>query len=95
MLLGTGILRLMEGIYLPQTVKSTFREISSPIGNELKSTWIAGLKFVRSSESAPILIHGGSPVSCLRLLNALYAKSFREPVPVQDNHLSCSMENEK
>jgi hypothetical protein len=45
------------------------------------SIGIAGLNFVRSSESAPILIHGGSRVSCLRLLNALYAKSFGEPVP--------------
>jgi hypothetical protein len=57
-------------------------------------TCTSGLKLVRSSELAPILIRGGSPVSCLRLSNALETKVLGVNVPAQDVQRSCSMENE-
>jgi hypothetical protein len=82
MLLDTGISRLMEEIYLPQTIKSTFREISSLIGNEPKSTGIAGRKFVWSSESAPILIHGGSPAN-FHQLRTIVAPNEMHSEPVK------------
>jgi hypothetical protein len=57
-------------------------------------TCTEGLKFVRSSESAPILILAGSPVSCFRLSKVLKKNVFPAPCPTQSPHLSCSMEKE-
>jgi hypothetical protein len=53
-----------------------------------------GLKFVRSSESAPILILAGSPVSCFKLFSVLRKNGFPAPWPTQSPHLSCSREKE-
>lgn len=49
---------------------------------------------VWSSESAPTLIFGGTPVISPRFFKALYVKSLRASGPVQSGRLSCSMENE-
>jgi hypothetical protein len=57
-------------------------------------TCTEGLKFVRSSESAPILILAGSPVSCFKLSNVLKKNVFPAPCPTQSPHLSCSIEKE-
>ena len=57
-------------------------------------TCTEGLKFVRSSESAPILILAGSPVSCFKLSNVLKKNGFPAPCPTQSPHLSCSIEKE-
>ena len=54
-----------------------------------------GLKFVRSSESAPILILGDSPVSCFRLFSVLKKNGFPAPCPTHSPHLSCSREKER
>ena len=57
-------------------------------------TCTEGLKFVRSSELAPILILAGSPVSCFKLFNVLKKNGFPAPCPTQSLHLSCSIEKE-
>lgn len=63
--------------------------------DERKShTFTEGLKFVRSSESPPILILAGSPVSCFKLFSVLKKNEFPSPCPTQSVHLSCSMEKE-
>jgi hypothetical protein len=63
--------------------------------DEKKSrTCTEGLKFVRSSELAPILILAGSPVSCFKLSNVLKKNGFPAPCPTQSPHLSCSIEKE-
>ena len=51
-------------------------------------------KIVRSSESAPILILGGSPVKSFKLFNVLKKNGFPEPCPTQSAHLSCSREKD-
>lgn len=61
---------------------------------EQSHTCTEGLKFVRSSESAPILIIAGSPVSCFKLSNVLKKNGFPAPCPTQSSHLSCSIEKE-
>jgi hypothetical protein len=53
-----------------------------------------GLNIVRSSESAPILILAGSPVSCFKLFSVLRKNGFPAPCPTQSPHLSCSREKE-
>lgn len=59
-----------------------------------RRTCTEGLKFVRSSESAPILILAGSPVSCFKLSSVLKKNGFPAPCPTQSLHLSCSIEKE-
>jgi hypothetical protein len=58
-------------------------------------TWTCGLKVVRSSESAPILILGGSWTMSFKLFNVLKKNWFTGPCPIQSVHRSCSIEKEK
>ncbi len=47
-----------------------------------------------SSLSAPILIWGATPVRAFKLSRTLYVNWFRDVVPAQSVHLSCSMDND-
>lgn len=58
-------------------------------------TVTVGSQTVWSSEFAPTLIFGGLPVRLASLVSAECVNSFRESMPVQSGHLSCSILNDK
>lgn len=57
-------------------------------------TFTSGLKFVLSSELAPIRIHGVCPVLLARFERAFKKKVLGDAVPAQSVHRSCSIEKE-
>ena len=57
-------------------------------------TWTFWSKFVWSSLLPPILIWGGSPVSCFKLSRVLKKNWFLSVVPTQSVQRSCSMEKD-
>lgn len=90
---GTGGCSLVPGRSAVQTAGKCIVSIVLYFSCSLLTSK-AGLKCVRSSELAPILIRGGIPVIFRTFSKELKKKLFLDVEPTQSSHLSCSKEKE-